>query len=236
MKTWVFAAATALVTAVPAFGVCSDVGSVCAEFDRSRAVFFATVTHLTPDEDDRKPGVRRPRSVTFQIIEAFKGVTAGELTLAFQPTVSGDRPFSTGEAVLVYAARTNAEGLWFAACSRTRRITADDPELVALRQLMARAPGGALEGSLEIPEASRPPSLPPTTDLSNLQLTADSLDGQPTLSISTLPGGRFMFPWLPPGRYRIRFESDPYVPVVRDIVIGARNRCLDLEPISVRPR
>jgi hypothetical protein len=218
----------------PAESAACGSGSVCGEFDRHPVVFVGTVTQASPEADDHALGPLRPQIVNFQVIEDFKGASGSSTTLQFDPAAANARVFSSGETVLVYALRSGT--LSFAGCSRTRRVTLDDPELVTLRQLHALIPGGSIEGTLELPADPRPPAAPRNADLANLQLTAQALDGSGIMSISSQAGGSFLFPWLRPGEYRVRFVSPLFVPIVRDVVVTETTRCLTLPPIAVRPR
>jgi hypothetical protein len=209
-------------------------GTICAEFDKHAVVFVGTVVQASPETYDRSIGPLRPQVVNFQVIEDFKGTTGGGVTLQFDPTVADGRLFSTGETVLVYASRAGAS--WFAGCTRTRRVTLQEPELVALRNLHALTPGGTIEGTLELPANSRPPAPALNVDLGNLPLTAQALDGSTTVSIVTSPAGTYVFPWLTPGTYRIRFDSPTFVPAVRDVVVADKSRCVTMPAISVRMR
>ena len=208
--------------------------SVCQEFDSHPVVFVGTVVQVTPDPDDRSPGALRPQTVAFQVSEDFKGASGSSTTLAFDPAAGGARVFSNGETVLVYARRDGSN--WFAGCSRTRRVLPDDPELVTLRQLQGLIPGASIEGTLELPDNPRPPAAARSTDLANVPLTAQALDGAGTVSISSQPGGSFLFPWLRPGAYRIRLESPTFVPIVRDIIVAEKSRCVTMAPMTIRPR
>jgi len=231
----VVAAAAAFDGRLSAVQQCSP-GSVCAEYDAAGLVFVGRVTQVLPAAEDRQLGLLLHETVTFDVIEDFK-TTAGVATmLELDPAAAGARLFSEGETVLVYARRTSHPDLWFAGCSRTRRVSPEDLELVTLRQLAARVNGASLEGSLEVSANPRPPAPPRNVDLANLQLTAQAMDGTGTVTISTQPGGYFLFPWLKPGTYRIRFDSPLYARYVRDVTIGERSRCQNLDPITVRPR
>jgi len=113
---------------------CSPIGTACAEFDAAGLVFLGRVTDASPPIEDNPIGPLRPQTVTFDVIESFKGA-AGNAALTFDPAEPGARLFSSGETVLVYARRRGDRGYWFAGCSRTRRVTPEDPELATLRQL-----------------------------------------------------------------------------------------------------
>lgn len=209
-------------------------GSICAEFAGHPVVFVGTVVQASPEADDRTLGPLRLQVVHFQVAEDFKGSSGSSTTLQFDPAADGARIFSIGETVLVYA-RRDGEG-WFAGCSRTRRVTRDDPELVTLRQLQALIPGGSIEGTLEVSDNPRPPAPARNVDLDKLPLSAQALDGSGTVSILSQPGGTFLFSWLRPGAYRIRFESPEFVPVVRDVVVAEKSGCLTIAPMRVSRR
>jgi hypothetical protein len=198
-------------------------------------VFVARVTQVVPT-DDQPLGPVLAQTVTFTVIEDFKGTAGGSATLTFDPAAPDARVFTPGETVLVYARPTADRSLWFAGCSRTRRVGTNDPELETLRRLQIGQRGGSLEGTLVVPANRRPPAVAHDASLDELRLSAQALDGSETFTILSQSSGYFLFPWLRPGVYRLRFESPRFVPVVRDVVVGDDARCQTLEPIAVRPR
>jgi hypothetical protein len=222
--------------ATDAFAQCQGPGTVCAEYDTATYVFFARVSQVSPDPDDRTLGALVPQNVTFDVIEDFKGTAGGATILTFDQSSAGARLFSVGEIVLVYARSTRENSIWFAGCSRTRRTTAEDPELETLRQIRGRTRGGSLEGNLMIPANRRPPALAPEANLANVTISLQALDGSETLAALSQPSGYFLFPWLKPGVYRLRVESPELASVIQDVTIGETARCQTLNPISVRPR
>jgi hypothetical protein len=212
-------------------------GTVCADYANATVVFVARVSYVSPAEDDRSLGPLIPQTVTFDVIEDFKGNAGAAASLLFDSSAPGARVFSVGETVLVYARPAAGDrSLSFAGCSRTRRIAADDPELTTLRQLRASSRGGSIEGVLQAPASAQPPAPPHNVDLGNLPLTLQPLDGAETIVVLSQPSGYFLFPWLRPGTYRLRFEAGAFVPVVRDITIAETAGCKTLDPIVVRPR
>ena len=213
---------------------CGDPGSICAEFDAATAVFVANVVSLSvePQEPDLRPV--QLQTVIFDVTEAFKGTAAGPLSVDFNVADVRERRFSVGETVVVYlrgSARTRS-----VACTRTRRTTSDESEASTLRELVRGSAGGAIEGTLRVFEGTRPPALPAGTPLDHVDVTAEAVDRHETVRASSQTGGYFAFPWLEPGRYRIRLESETYAPVVRDVVIDPRQRCLTLAPVTVQLR
>jgi hypothetical protein len=214
---------------------CQGPGTVCAEYGAAGMVFLARVTEVSP-EDDRQLGPVLHQSVAFEVIEDFKGTAGGSVVVTFDPAAPDARPFVARETVLVYARRIANTALWFAGCSRTRRVAPDDLELTTLRQLQTGSRGAGLEGSLVVPANNRPPAAARDASLGNLRLSIQALDGSETFTILSQSSGYFLFPWLRPGVYRLRFESPRFVPVVRDVVVGDDARCQTLEPIAVRPR
>lgn len=215
---------------------CQGPGTTCAEYAASPLVFLGRVTQVSPDADDRALGPLLPQTVTFDVLEDFKGTAGGGASLTFDPAAPDARVFSTGETVLVYARGTPNQTIWFAGCSRTRRVAPDDPEITTLRQLRSGVRGASVEGTLQIPAMRRPPAAPLNADLGNLPLSLQALDGSETVVAASQSSGYFLFPWVRPGTYRLRFESAAFVPVVRDITIPENARCQTLEPIAVRPR
>ena len=217
---------------------CAGPGTICAEFDASSYVFLAKVMLVTPspEDDHRQIGALRPQIVQFDVLEDFKGTAGGTATLTFDPAAPAARVFSADETVLVYAKRTQDRSVFFAGCSRTRRVALDEPELGTLRQLQSQISGGSIEGRFELPANRRPPALAPNHDLGLLPISIQALDGSGVYSVTSEPSGYFLIPWLKPGTYRLRFEPAGYVPFVRDVVVTARLRCFTLPPIPVRPR
>lgn len=236
MRQWLFGLALAALHFGHPSAECQGPGTICAEYDAAPLVFLGRVSQVTPEVNDREIGPLRPQTVTFEVIEDFKGTAGGGTTLTFDPAAADARVFSEAETVLVYAHPGADRSLWFAGCSRTRRVTPDDAELVTLRQLQNRDRGGSLEGTLQIPPSTRPPAAPRAADLGNLPLNLQALDGSGTVLVFSQASGYFLVPWVKPGLYRLRFDSPSFVPVVRDVAVGERGRCQTLEPIAVRPR
>src|ERR1043166_7731055 len=80
-------------------------GTICAEYDAAAMVFLARVAQVVPENADFPLGPLRPQTVTFDVIEDFKGTAGSGTTLAFDPGAAGARPFSNREGVLVFARR-----------------------------------------------------------------------------------------------------------------------------------
>src|SRR4051794_27598719 len=100
----------------PAPPACAEAGTLCPEFYTPPIVFIGTVTDASPEfaEDDPAPK-RRPQTVSFDVIEGFKGTASGAETLVIDPADPEQRVFANGETVIVYAKRSggrNAPALW----------------------------------------------------------------------------------------------------------------------------
>ena len=173
---------------------------------------------MNPEATECKRTPDRPQTIGFNVLHGFKGAMSGYLTLTFNIATPDERVFTQGETVLVYAQTTSTRGISSVACTRTRRVDADDPEALTLRELALRTTGAAV------------------TPLEHLTITAESLDRGDVATISSGTGGYFAFPWLVPGRYRITFDSPLYVPVTRDVVVDAKTRCARLAPLMVKLR
>jgi hypothetical protein len=234
VSLWVAFVAPA-VPSRPAVPPCADPGFICAEFDAATAVFTGTVVSLSAEPLDVQPRAARLQTVIFEITEAFKGTAVGGLSIDFNLADEQERRFAVGETVVAYL-RGSARTRLSTVCTRTRRIAPDDPELMALRELVHGTAGGVVEGALRVFEGSRPPALAASTSLDHLDVSAESVDRKETITVKSQAGGYFVFPWLEPGRYRIRFDAEKYAPVVRDVVIDARQRCLGLDPMIVQLR
>ena len=236
---WIGVAAGAALSAAGTSSMrreCGETPSICADFDRARLVFLANVESVTPEVVVRDPDAVRPQTVGFELLEGFKSTTGGFTTLTFNIAAPQERAFTRGETVVVYASQSPARDLWSVACTRTRRVSRDDLEMVVLRELAAAGPGAAVEGAVALLPGPRPPAPAPTAPLDRLQITAESLDRGEILSAASQTGGYFLLPWLLGGRYRIKVDSDLYVPVERDIFIATRARCAKLDPFTVRLR
>lgn len=122
------------------------------------------LARVTPEADDRQVGPLRPQTVTFDVIEDFKGTAGSGAILTFDPAAADARVFSAGETVLV-----------------------------ALRQLQAGSRGASLEGTLHIPASSRPPAAARAADLGNLPLSLQAMDGSDTIVLASQPSGYFLF-------------------------------------------
>lgn len=212
-------------------------GTVCSDYDAASHVFLARVTQVTPPPDDRTAGPLLLQNVSFEVLEDFKNTAGGAINLTFNSEAPDARLFTAGETVVVYAKRVGADrALAFAGCSRTRRVTLDEPELAVLRELQLGGRGGSLEGTLDIPESARPPSLPRGANLANVPVTLQSMEEAETVTVVTQPSGYFLFPWLKPGRYRFRLDTPALAPILREVLIGERSRCQTLSGIAARPR
>jgi hypothetical protein len=210
-------------------------GTICADYDAADYVFVARVSQVTPSPDDRSVGPLLNQTVTFDVIEDFKATAGSGATLSVNPAARDARLFTPGETVLVYAKRVE-RSLVFAGCSRTRRVRLDEPELLTLRQLQLDARGSSLEGALQISPNVRPPALPRSADLGNVQISVQPMDGSDTVVVRTEPSGYFLVPWLRPGAYRLRMDSPALAPAVRDIVIADKTRCQTVDGLFARPR
>jgi hypothetical protein len=209
-------------------------GTICADYDAADYVFYARVAQVTPSLDDRTVGPLLNQTVMFEVIEDFKATAGSGATLMVNPTVPDARLFTPGETVLVYARRVDRT-LVFAGCTRTRRVRPDEPEFTTLRQLQLDSRGSSLEGALQISTNARPPALPRSADLGNVQISLQAMDGSDTIVVRTEPSGYFLFPWLKPGAYRLRVEAPALAPAVRDIVIGDKGRCQSIDGLFARP-
>lgn len=209
---------------------CVTAGSICQEFDRSEIVFLGSVTKLDWDPLIDRNGPLRPQAATFHVLQGFKGVSTADLTLGL---ASGgeQRLFSAGERVLIYAQRsTSVAGRWSTACSRTRDASETDPEVLALRNLGARAEGTVVESSAW-PETIPDPHTPP--DLSGLRVTAKSPATTVVTSIRSNSGGQFTL-WLVPGRYTVTVSGPGYAASSTEVVVTGSTRCVTASAFVLR--
>jgi hypothetical protein len=215
---------------------CAEPASICADFDRASVVFVGRVERAWPEAPDRQLEDVRPQTVAFDMVESFKGMTGGSATLVLNTAAVNERVFSVGEVVLVYAQKGAQPNLSTVACTRTRRVRPDDPELAVLAGLARADAGGTVEGSLVPLQGSQPAAPGPTAELGHLEISIESIERGDVVTIVSQPSGYFLVPWLQPGRYRLRLDAPAFAPVTRDVVIAAKARCVRLDPLTLRLR
>jgi len=97
----------------------------------SQLVFVADVLGF---ENILKPESYQYR-VRFRVIEAYRGIEAGERAVQFRPTAE-DFVFKVPQRVLVYASGTRDN--YSTQCTATRVVTLEDPEIEELRRLVGK--------------------------------------------------------------------------------------------------
>jgi hypothetical protein len=191
---------------------------VCEELKGATLVLLGDVTNLNwdPRTDQSRPA--GPQIVTFLVIKGLKGVTGTEITLPF--AAAGEQPaFVKGQRRLVYAIRSSLSPQeWFAGCSRGRDAGADDPEVLALQNLVHGVAGAVVEGSV----------VAGGRVLADVRVTAESQHTR--VATHTLPnqGGRYLL-WLAPGRYTLRFDASGYQSLTTTVVVPESARCVTVE-------
>jgi len=174
-------------------------GTVCTEFRRAQLVFLGEVTAIR--NETVSFSATPAQTATFRIIEAFKGVTATQITMRL--AVDGEAPrVEMGDRVLVYAPKPDPPGeRWFIGCNRTKfGKEIADQELTALRRIKMGISGTAVEGFFVMPKDDQSVTW---GDPSGIRITAHSATG----SVVTLSVGPNFLLWLTPGQYRITGES-----------------------------
>jgi hypothetical protein len=213
---------TYFIAPTPAYADCAAPGPICDAFRRATIVFLGDVAEITAP----KTGSRALR-VRFRVIEGFKGVSASDLALAFEPS-SEEFNFVQGQRLLVYAIQWR--GYWMAACTRTREAVSTDSEVAAVRGLSQNRSGGLVYGELWNPESDR-------SSLAGIRIKLRR-DGTPR-DIETLTDsfGRFQFPWVPEGHYSlIVVGADRYRDVERSVDVKVDSGCIAVKPFQLELR
>lgn len=196
----------------------ADAGTVCESVKTTPLIFLGEVKNVNwdPRDQTRPPG---PQIVTFRVLEGLKGVTGAEITLSF--AAAGEQPeFMNGQRELVYARRSLSSQEWFASCSRSRSVAPDDPEVLALRNVIRGVVGAVVEGSLLIDATAR----------KDVRVTAKSPGTEVGTKVLLNGGGRYLL-WLPPGRYTLRFDAPDYESRTIAVVVSQSDRCVTVEPV-----
>jgi hypothetical protein len=209
----------ALAIGGPPSGECTVPGTVCEELKGATLVFLGEVINLNwdPRTDQSRPA--GPQIVTFRVIKGLKGVTGPEITLPF--AAAGEQPvFVKGQRQLVYAIRWSLSPQeWFAGCSRGGGADADDPEVLALQNLVHGVTGAVVEGSV-VAGGSR---------LAGVRVTAESQQTRVTTHAVPNQAGQYLL-WLAAGRYTLRFDVSGYQALTTTVVVPESARCVRVEP------
>jgi hypothetical protein len=184
---------------------CAQSGSACEEFSRVDAVFVGRVVGIQTSNESPKFGTRR---VQIAVVEAFRGVNPGTVTVRTYPANGGScgYPFAEGETYLVYAFQPEPGVLVATMCGRTRVASEVGAEISYLRTLARPAAGTTARIKGQLQTLSWPPPTQRTSeDVPRVRLTATS--GAGSYSATSNPRGEFTFDGLPLGRYELKTET-----------------------------
>jgi hypothetical protein len=194
---------------------CVNVGGRCADFERAARVFLADVMKAEGE----------PQTVTFNVIEAFKGVQPGQLVMTFT-TIVEDARFQAGTRVLAFTATHSA------VCTRTHVVTDDDADLAWVRARVAKTSGAEVHGLIRFDV--------PKGELSHAKYSATLSLWRDAAVIATLPADvhaswdEYDFGWQPPGRYVVRAEKTPDL-LEGEVAFGvpAWGPCVEVPPLTL---
>ena len=209
VKRTLLIVATTIVWLAPsaASADCPAQSRICGAYEGVELVFLGDVVSMEPAAGPRRSGVRT--EVGFKVLERFKGEAGDELRLSLQPS-SEEFDYALGQRVLVYASRDG--NVWRTACTRTRLMSLTSPELVAVRALRDKGPGGMIEGFVGTPSVS----------------VTFARDGVVVAELKADREGRFETGWMEPGSYEVTASGvTPAVPPQR-VTVSRDARCLSL--------
>jgi len=194
---------------------------ICGALGASDAVFLADV------EDVRLVPGSGSYEVRFRVLEAFKGISVGERTLRFIGS-SESFSFQVGQRVLVYAG-TDGDA-WTTQCSRTRLADKLTEELEVLRALVARVPGGLVDGHVVTADGAN--------TYPGLRVMLRATSGRRIVhSVTTNGAGYFRFEWLSPGVYTLVVEGGSFfLNEQKTFVVRKSGTCLTVPVIVLRSR
>lgn len=169
------------------------------------AVFVGRVVGIQSAADAPKFGTRR---VEIAVVEAFRGVTPGQVIVRTYPAngASCGYPFAEGETYLVYGFEPEPGILVATMCGRTRVASEVIDEIAYLRSLARPVAGttARVKGQLQT-LAWPPPAHAPTDAFPRVRLTATGTSGTFTTTSNTK--GEFNLEGLPLGRYDLKVET-----------------------------
>lgn len=188
---------------------CSQPGSPCVAFSKTRVVFSGRVTQITqvtiPEGTGPNRAMYHYNAVTFDVEETFRGpqrryieVTTGQ--------GGGDcgMLFRTGERYLVYTDESPSIGrLYTGICSRTRPLSEAGADLDFLRKRGDPGRGAGIEG--DILELDRDPKTNDTSTRGMMKGVRMVIEGSgKSWNATTDNQGWFSIWGLPPGEYTVR--------------------------------
>ena len=203
-----------LMRAATAHAECMVSGNLCTAFEAAEMVFLADVRELTS------------AGIVFDVREAFKNARPGLVTLSFVQSIV-EHQFRQGERVLVFA-RRNQKELLSSLCGRTRVVAENDPDVLTLRHLAHRDPGGMVDGGMSRFDFR-------WTRYPGLRVTLRPLSGSGRAqSTVTDRGGYYRFDWVPPGTYAVILDGPPGVrSQQRMIYVGVQQKCLSVRAFII---
>jgi Carboxypeptidase regulatory-like domain len=161
----------------------------CGTYWTSPAIFVGRV-----DAIQRTAG---GRSITFTILERYRGPALSSITLTVGPAGQRcSRTFKVGREYLVYASRADIGGWTTNACSRTRAVEDAASDLAYARAVKdGSAPSGQISGHV----------VAMGTPVAEVRVTVTSERDSVSLTATTNEAGDFSVPTGGSGRYRVAF-------------------------------
>jgi hypothetical protein len=190
---------------------CMESGPPCQDYWKTSAVFLGRVESVTRGATTARTGLPLYRRVKFTVLEAYRGLTAGE-TEVQTGAGGGDcgYNFTEGTEYLVYASRNEGTGvLTTGICSRTRRASEAAEDLAYARASMSGAVSPArITGTVKLAERSlgrqRTREPEPMAGVSvSLQR-----DGAAT-RVASDAQGNFIAEGIEPGTYSVAVDLSP---------------------------
>jgi len=181
---------------------CSVPGAACSAFQHADVVFSGRVLSLDFDASTPDAGSR----VVLQVLESFRGVTAGQITIG-AGMGNCAYPFRAGEAYFVYASRRTPKGMPLSGlCTRTAPLALAAADVSYSRSLRAISPAikGQIGGSVVRWDRDLAGGSGAVVPLAHIPVIATGEGG--TFSGATNESGEFVIRNVPRGRYDVRAD------------------------------
>jgi hypothetical protein len=196
----VVALAVFLLVAVSASGQTCDCGrreAPCSAYWTAPAIFVGRV-----DAIQRATG---GRSVTFTVLERYRGPAASSVTISVGPAGQRCSPaFKVGREYLVYASRADTGGWTTNACSRTRAVEDAASDLAYVRAVKdGSAPAGQISGQVVAMGTPVPQVLVTVTSERDAVTQTATTNEAGDFSVPSGGSGRYRVAFTPPGGYAV---------------------------------
>jgi hypothetical protein len=154
---FLIAAAILLSVARPSQALCvTDGQGPCYRFWKVEAVFVAKILDKVPlPEPGGEPAppdtirVGENYRLQVQVVEAFRGVTAGAMMTLFAPDgVCGGVNAENGGELFIYAGRNKSGELWAQGCGVSKRLEEAEDDLAYARSVTGHGPSALVYGDV----------------------------------------------------------------------------------------